>query len=245
MFNKKDILNLKKYSIYLIIIYIFNILIKLLSDIFQISFLNIIYCDNDNDNENNNDENSSSNPDNNNKKENKITTDDNKNIEFHHHTHIQVETAIKTAAKTIEKSVSQGLGQIGLSGSIVGGMGIGAKVSSGQSLAVKTAMITGGGLVGGGLQVGYSAANRLLAEAQVIENNLNNTPPTETPPSPSDTSIFNNFYHNSTLDDTTSNYVEMLLSSILLLNVGNLIFTIVLFFTFVSKIILSLNYKLT
>lgn len=165
----------------------------------------------------------------------------NQNKDIHIHTQISVGNAIEKASKVLESGISQGIGQIGLSASIAAGFSSGIAAGSGQSPKIKAILGLGGGLAGAAFQVGGSAANRAVTQIQT--KNLKTNYPNDTPPSPGNEFI-PSMYESSLLDGITDNSVELLLSSILLLNFINLVVILILLMTFISKIILSYNYQL-
>lgn len=80
----------------------------------------------------------------------------------------------------VGNSVSQAIGQAGLAAAIVGGMGAGVSMSSGQTLPVRMATSAALGVVSGGTHVVFSNLNRSLADSQASRK----TGSDSTPPSP-------------------------------------------------------------
>src|SRR6266487_2581057 len=168
------------------------------------------------------------------------------NIELHTHLHAEkvIKTAIEASSKIIETGISQAASQIGLSGSIGAGFAAGASVSAGQNPTTRLGLSIAGGAAGGLIHIGGTAINRSLSKIQT--ENLNNVSDnkTETPPSPGE-GFIKSPNENTFIEYLDENSVEILLACILLLNIINLIFILFLLITVISKLILSLNYKLT
>lgn len=135
-----------------------------------------------------------------------------------------------------EKGVIQGASQVGLAGSIGARFTAGASISAGQPPATRIATTIGLGIAGGAIHVGASAVNRSLTLMD-SDNNINNNN-NDNPPSPK------NDFLNSPLEEIFNNPVELLLYSIWVLEFVILFFLIFLFFTFISKLLVSLDYLL-
>jgi hypothetical protein len=155
------------------------------------------------------------------------------------HTHIYLGKTLDKASKVIENSLSQYIGQLGLSASIGIGLTGGKGAGAGLHPFTRLAMGLGCGAALAAVKVGASAANRAFTQIQTNNNIKDN----ETPTSPSDTFV-PNIYESTVVENITNNSVELLLSSILVLNLVNLLFIVILLLTFISKLILSYNFIL-
>ena len=143
------------------------------------------------------------------------------------------ETISKNINKTIESGIAQAVPQIGLAASIGAGLSAGAKISAGQPPIARIATTTSMGIAGAGIQIGGTALNMALNQlpTKTVKENI------ESPPSPGDGFI------NSSNEEIINNPVELLLYSIWVLQFVILILLVVLLITFISKLILSLNYE--
>jgi len=154
-----------------------------------------------------------------------------------------IEKAGEEMTSAMGSAVSQAIGQTGLAGAIVGGMGVGASISAGQPLPVRVVTSTTLGIISGGTHVAYSGLNRGLAAAQGSRN----TGSDSTPPSPGVEPTdypFHSVNESIPLENILDNPVQDWLVGMVSLAFGNCILTLLLLFTFISKVLFSLNYEL-
>jgi hypothetical protein len=148
------------------------------------------------------------------------------------------------SAKEISKGISSAASNIGLGAAI--GATASAMATCVKSLPIppvqKVGAVVLGAAVGGSIHVGVTAANRALAEG----TNLNSS----NPPSPTETTsasseyIVHSPYETAFTDSINSNPVDTLLSSIITLNICNLILIWFLIVSLLSKIALNSNLEL-
>lgn len=156
-----------------------------------------------------------------------------------------VKKGVETVNKTLETGVIKAATQIALSGNISAGLTAGATISAGQPIflkekKMKIARTVGLGLAGGAIHEGASSINRSLISMSLDndKNYINKDINNDSPPSPG------NGFINSPNEEFFYNPVELLLYSIWVIDVVVLVFLFILLFTFISKLIFSLNYKL-
>ena len=135
------------------------------------------------------------------------------------------------------KSLLKIFGGGGLAPSIGAGLSVGEKISAGQPSKTRIATTAGIELAGVEIQVGATALNKSLVQlsSNQTEEILYNHP------SPLGGYVG---FINSSNEEILDNPVELLLYSIWVLQFVILIFLIVLLFTFISKLILSINYEI-
>lgn len=207
----------------------------------------VILCDKTDDDNNTNNNNNNSNKNNHDSNNTNIETKDNK-FEYHAHLHAEqiVKTTLDTVGKAIDSGLTQAASQIGVAGSITGGMAAGATIRAGQPPITRLGTTVVCGAVGGALHVTATAANRALNQPRpTLSNNTVNKPTDiDRTPSPGNGFIESPNEEISINNLITDNPIELWLGSLLVLNIASLILLFFLLLAVISKIILSLNYKL-
>ena len=154
---------------------------------------------------------------------------------------INAEDAVKKAMEILKEDMRrimlQSASQLGLAASITGGMSAGAAISSGQNIKVRAGTTLAMGAAGGLIQVGLSSLNRGLIKSEEMKVNKDSKFDNNSPPSPDG-------FINCPNEEIYDNPVELLLYCIWGLHIVLIVLLIMLLFTMLSKILLSLNYKL-
>lgn len=228
----------------------------------KLFFSPVILCADDSEstitdnNNNTNNQNNETNQNNNTDSTGKTTINN-----FHNHIHVDgmtraVGEAVATTAKgTVGDVAAQAITQLGIGGTIVGAMGVGATISKGQPPLTRAATTVLTGVAGGTIHVAASSMNRSLNQVSLTHNlSTNSLPqsakpstPTSEPSSPGEGFINcpNEEFSivNFMLDMLNDNSVGLWLASVLILAITNLLFLIILLIAVLSKYVLSLNYQ--